>query len=178
VKSVVEAGSGGDAAADVILAGDQADSHSGTMDASGSLQASHSDIEPIVAPPQQVDAELGRVRARWKDYVDSLRGLGSTGHLDAFLRSACEPVSLQDDVLVLRFAHEFHKSKVEDPKYLTVVEQQLLAFFDRPFRVSCVLEEAAGDSVTAPETSPGPVAAPESLVDAALRLGGRPRNRT
>jgi len=126
--------------------------------------------EPASAPPASapVDtSELGRVRARWKDYVDSLRGLGSTGNLDAFLRSACEPAALEDDVLVLRFAHEFHRSKIEDPKYCHIVEEQLQRFYGRPYRVSCVLGGQAG-------TAAQPVPPPSGgLVDALKAEGGR-----
>ncbi len=131
--------------------------------------------EPLAQADQleQAPEGLGQVRARWREYVDSLRGLGSTGNLDAFLRSACEPISLEDDVLVLRFAHKFHKSKVEDPKYRHVIEERLLQFYGRPYRVECVLEAQQGNGATSS------VAAKREggLVDAAFRLGARPRNR-
>jgi DNA polymerase-3 subunit gamma/tau len=126
--------------------------------------------ERPVSPPvtELVETtELGRVRARWKDYVDSLRGLGSTGNLDAFLRSACEPAALEDDVLVLRFAHEFHRSKIEDPKYCHIVEEQLQRFYGRPYRVSCVL---GGQADTAAQPVPLPSG---GLVDALKAVGGR-----
>jgi DNA polymerase-3 subunit gamma/tau len=123
------------------------------------------------APADLELGELGHVRSTWKEYVDSLRGLGSAGNLDAFLRSACEPVSLEDDVLVLRFAYEFHKSKIEDPKYCHVVEERLQEFYGRPFKVSCVLETPAGAPV-----SPVP-ARREGLVDAAVRMGARPKKQ-
>ena len=128
--------------------------------------------QPAV-PEEFLQGELGRVRASWKEYVDSLRGLGSTGNLDAFLRSACEPVAVKEDVLVLRFSHEFHKSKVEDPKYRHVVEERLQEFYGRPFTVTCVLE----GPMDAPAEARAPQSSPESLVDAALRMGARPRNR-
>ncbi len=123
--------------------------------------------EPIPEGPE----DLRRVRASWKEYVDSLRGLGSTGNLDAFLRSACEPVSLEDGVLVLRFSHEFHKRKVEDPKYRSVVEERLHQFYGCPYKVKCVLDTPTGGR---PASSPSGIQE-ESLVDAALRMGARPR---
>jgi DNA polymerase-3 subunit gamma/tau len=118
--------------------------------------------------------ELGHVRALWKEYVDSLRGLGSTGNLDAFLRSACEPISLEDDVLVLRFAYEFHKSKVEDPKYRHVVEERLQQFYGRPFKVACVLESSESETPAATGSSP---AREENVLDAAMRMGARPKKQ-
>ncbi len=112
-------------------------------------------------------SELDRVRSRWKDYVDSLRGLGSAGNLDALLRSACEPVALDGDVLVLRFAYEFHRGKVEDQKYRHIVEEQLQRFYERPYRVSCVL---AGQT----ELAAAPVQQTVvSLIDAVIAQGGR-----
>ncbi len=121
---------------------------------------------------EHMSGELGRVRASWREYVDSLRGLGSSGNLDAFLRSACEPVSLEDGVLVLRFSHQFHKNKVEDPKYRHVVEERLHQFYGRPYRIACVLEVQSGGQSN-PSTD---VRAEGHLVEAALKLGARPRS--
>lgn len=116
-----------------------------------------------------VDAELRSVQARWKEYVDSLRGLGSTGNLDAFLRSACEPVAVEGDVLVLRFLHAFHKNKVEEQKYRYIMENQLEKFFGRPYKVTCVLQDSEG---TQGQTSK---AQGSRLIEAAIRMGARPK---
>lgn len=113
--------------------------------------------------------ELASIQARWKEYVDSLRGLGSTGNLDAFLRSACEPVAIEGDVLVLEFLHAFHKSKVEEQKYKYIMENQLEKFFGRAYKVSCVLQEqdAAKKQSSSAQTS--------HLAEAAIRMGARPK---
>jgi len=146
----------------------------GTMRADGEALAPASP-EPLASA--EPEGDLSHVRSTWKEYVDSLRGLGSTGNLDAFLRSACEPVALNDDTLVLRFAYSFHKNKIEDPKYLHVVEERLQDFYGRPFRVSCILEE----DESAPAEPQRPVESsertPERLVDAAIRMGARLRNQ-
>ncbi len=138
----------------------------------GAAEAALEALE-IVEPPGVEQGELGQVRSRWKEYVDSLRGFGSTGNLDAFLRSACEPAALEDDVLVLRFAHDFHKRKVEDPKYRHIVEERLFQFYGRPYKVRCMLDtpQVNGAAGSAPAKRDG------GLVDAAIRLGARPRNR-
>jgi hypothetical protein len=116
-------------------------------------------------PP--AEGELGQIRARWKDYVDSLRGLGSTGNLDAFLRSACEPVSVENDVLELRFSHKFHMEKVEDGKYRHLIEERLEAFFGHPYKVKCVLQPQDEDR-SSPDSKQG-----GGLVEAAIRMGAR-----
>ncbi len=123
------------------------------------------------AAPEAVPAsELDRVRSRWKDYVSSLRG--STGNLDALLRSACEPVALENGVLVLRFAWELHRGRVEEAKCRQIVEEQLQRFYGQPYRISCVL---AGQ----PEPRSAPAAAPAGgLVDALVAQGGRVKQQT
>ena len=132
---------------------------------------------PGAAVEEQFEGELGRVRSTWKEYVDSLRGLGTTGNLDAFLRSACEPVALEDDVLVLQFAYEFHKSKIEDPKYCHVVEERLQQFYGRPFRVSCVLGASEGAPPAPSPSAPASGHRPERLTEAAVRHGARPKKQ-
>ncbi len=118
-------------------------------------------------PEPLAEGELGRIRAGWKDYVDSLRGLGSTGNLDAFLRSACEPISVENDVLELRFSHKFHMDKVEDGKYRHLIEERLEAFFGQPYKVKCVLQPQDEDKNNRDSNQSG------GLVEAAMRMGGR-----
>ncbi len=115
------------------------------------------------------DAELHSVQARWKEYVDSLRGLGSTGNLDAFLRSACEPVAIEGDVLVLRFLHAFHKNKVEEQKYRHIMENQLEKFYGRPYKVACVLQDSEGPQGKSSK------AQGSRLIESAIRMGARPK---
>lgn len=86
--------------------------------------------------------DLQSIRGRWRDLVESLRGEGSTGNLDAFLRSACEPIDLEGDVLVLGFYYSFHKEKIEDPKYKFLVERKLQEVFGRSYKIRCVLTRA------------------------------------
>lgn len=108
------------------------------------------------------DAGLEYVRSRWNEFVDTLRGVGSSGNLDAYLRSACEPVAVEDDTLVLCFYFPFHKDKIEDPKYRRMVEQKLGEKFGSPNKIRCVLRPKAGQR-----------AMEGHLVRAALEMGGR-----
>ena len=89
--------------------------------------------------PSAVQPELERVKSQWSDFVNTLRGVGSSGSLDAFLRSACEPEAVEGDTLVLAFYHDFHKKKIEDTKYTRMVETKLAEKFGSPKKIRCVL---------------------------------------
>jgi len=109
-----------------------------------------------------VQPELERVRSQWGDFVNTLRGVGSSGSLDAFLRSACEPEAVEGDTLVLAFYHAFHKEKIEDAKYCRMVEKKLAEKFGSPNKIRCVLKPKAKQR-----------AVDGHLVKAVLEMGGR-----
>jgi DNA polymerase-3 subunit gamma/tau len=134
------------------------------------------ETEDAVKPPPLEEAaevaapepspEIEHIRGRWKDFVKACRGEGSSGNLDALLRGFCKPVALEGDTLVLGFSAEFHKSKVEDPKYRHLVEKKLGEVFRAQYRVRCVLLDR--------EQKAKPEAAAENpLLRAALEMGAR-----
>ena len=124
------------------------------------------------APPAD-DSELGKIRRQWEDYVKSLRGMGTKRNLDAVLRSGCDPVSLDEDVLVLKFLNTLIKSKVDDEESVRLIEEGLLRFYGRPIRVSLVVGETEpAPNVPSVEAS---VQRDASVMDGAYRLGWRPR---
>jgi DNA polymerase-3 subunit gamma/tau len=108
--------------------------------------------------PQNID----HMRGRWKEFIQSLRGEGSNGNLDAFLRSACEPMALEDDTLTLGFYYSFHKEKIEDPKYRHLVEKKLKEVFGQPYKLKCILVNSKR-KVPPQDQSP--------LIKAALEMG-------
>ena len=105
------------------------------------------------------------VRSRWKEFIHSLRGEGSSGTLDAFLRSACELVSLKDNTLELGFYHSFHKEKIEEPKYKHLVEKKLKEVYNQPYKVECILFDQKKDSSSSSSKGQG------AMVKAALEMG-------
>ncbi|MBE0430540.1 MAG: DNA polymerase III subunit gamma/tau [Dehalococcoidia bacterium] len=117
-----------------------------------------------VIPGQEAAQGIDSLRSHWRDFIRSLRGEGSSGNLDAFLRSACDPIALEDDTLVLGFYYSFHKEKIEDVKYRRLVERKLKEVFDRPYKVRCVLIDHKRD-VSSEATTQNPV------VRAALEMG-------
>jgi DNA polymerase-3 subunit gamma/tau len=118
--------------------------------------------ESTPEPPLEISPGVERIRAQWGEFVDTLRGMGSSGNLDAFLRSACEPVAVEDDTIVLAFYYPFHKEKVEDTKYRHMIEKKLAEKFGSPNKVRCVLKPKARQK-----------AVDGHLVKAALEMGGR-----
>ena len=119
-------------------------------------------VPELPSPAAGPQSEIERVRSQWTEFVDTLRGVGSGGNVDAFLRSACEPEAVEGDTLVLAFYHTFHKDKIEDPKYCRMVEKKLGEKFVNPSKVRCVLRPKAEQRPT-----------DGHLVKAALEMGGR-----
>jgi len=110
--------------------------------------------------------DLAWVRAHWKDFVESMRGMGSSGNMDAYLRSVCEPENLEGDVITLAFRYDFHKAKIEDPKYCHLVEKKMAEVFGHPLHIRCVLKER-GKS----ESPAG--GADNYMARAAMKMGAR-----
>jgi len=111
-------------------------------------------------PPQNIE----QIRQRWSDFINACRGAGSAGTLDALLRKACEAVALEGDTLVLGFYHDFHRSKIEDPKYRHLVEDKLRDVFGTHYNVRCVLT---------PKETKSQQRARNPVVNAALEMGAR-----
>jgi DNA polymerase-3 subunit gamma/tau len=118
------------------------------------------------ASSMEVPKDIDNLRGRWKDFIVSLRGEGSSGNLDAFLRSACEPVALQDDTLVLGFYYSFHKEKIEDAKYRHLVEKKLKEVFGQPYNIRCILVDHKKEDPSQAKTQ-------NPLVKAALEMGAK-----
>jgi DNA polymerase-3 subunit gamma/tau len=114
--------------------------------------------------------DIDYVRSHWREFIRSLRGEGSSGNLDAFLRSACDPLELVEDTLVLGFRYPFHKEKIEDGKYRHLVEKKLKEVFGQPYKVRCILVDSESE-VSSQARAENPV------VKAALEMGARIREQ-
>ncbi|MCK4722040.1 MAG: hypothetical protein KAT75_01990, partial [Dehalococcoidia bacterium] len=97
--------------------------------------------EPAEITDTKSSGDIEYLRSRWKDFISAMRGEGSGGNLDAVLRSACEPLAVEDGKLTIGFYHEFHKEYIEDPKYRHLVERKLQEVFGQPYKLSCVIIE-------------------------------------
>ncbi|MBL7209342.1 MAG: DNA polymerase III subunit gamma/tau [Dehalococcoidia bacterium] len=92
-------------------------------------------------PDTKSSEDIDYLRGRWKEFINAMRGEGSRGNLDAVLRSACEPLAVQDGILTVGFYHEFHKEYIEDRKYKHLVERKLHEVFGQPYKLDCVIIE-------------------------------------
>jgi hypothetical protein len=93
--------------------------------------------------------------------------MGSSGNLDALLRSSCEAVSLEGNTLVLGFYWDFQRAKIEDRKYRHLVEKKLNDVFGVPLQVRCILTPKKDK----PARSQLPTYHP--VVNEAVKMGGR-----
>jgi hypothetical protein len=126
------------------------------------LSAEPSPPEDVDLPALEGSPDIDYFRSHWDRVVDALRGVGSKGNLDAFLRSACEPVDVEGDTLVLGFYYSFHLERIEDPKYRHLVEKKVSEIFGSPYRVRCVLK-----------TRDKKPSSQGHLVRAAMEIGGK-----
>lgn len=117
-------------------------------------------------PGDEIPGDINHIRSRWKEFIKSLRGEGSSGNLDAFLRSACDPVALEDDTLVLGFYYSFHREKIEDAKYRHLVEKKLKEVFNRPYKIRCILVDSKREVPSQARTQ-------NPVIKAALEMGAR-----
>ncbi len=117
-------------------------------------------------PEAEVKQDIDYFRKHWKEFIQSLRGEGSRGNLDALLRSACEPIAVEGDTLILGFYYRFHKEKIEDPKYQHLVKRKLGEVFGQPYQLRCVL--ISRDKKASSQTE-----LENPLVRAALEMGAK-----
>ena len=100
------------------------------------------------------------LRGRWSEILDALRPRNLS--LEALMRS-CEPVSVEGDVVVLGFVHNFHRSKVEEERNKQVVEEALSGIVGQRYRVRCVLAHQE-PAATPPVRATKPVSPTEQVM--------------
>jgi len=97
----------------------------------------------------QSDLSLDALQGRWSDFLYDLRVRNIS--LEALVRS-CEPVVVEDDVVVLRFTRKFNRDTVAEDEKQRIVEEALSDLFGQHVRVRCVL----GDQESAPQSGAQP----------------------
>ncbi len=99
--------------------------------------------------------EIESLRQDWKKVIEEAPAETRRTPALAILRSAgVQPVSIENDKVVLSFRYPVFKEKLEDPENQRVVETIISHYFGRPCRVQCIAEN-------------------NHLVKEALKLGAR-----
>jgi hypothetical protein len=111
-----------------------------------------------------VPLSLATVVEHWPHFLNALRPQDLK--LEALMRS-CEPVRVETDVIVLSFAHKFHRNKVEEDRQRCLVEQALSDLFGQRLRVRCVMEQPQ-DRLQARETDQADATAPPGVIGDSL----------
>jgi predicted nucleotide-binding protein len=83
--------------------------------------------------------DLEAVRKNWKLILQSLKAEGSYGNLDAFMRSACEPIAFDNGILTLGFYYTFHLEKMKEKKYQEILEKNISKALKVPIRLEYIL---------------------------------------
>ena len=111
--------------------------------------------EPTYSGPVSGDGPLApeTLRSRWSDFLNALRPRNLA--LEALMRS-CEPVAVEGDVILLGFAHNFHRAKVEEEHNKRLVEDVLSSLVGQRCQVRCVLahQERTGPTPQQPAAAP------------------------
>ncbi|MCD6568387.1 MAG: DNA polymerase III subunit gamma/tau [Dehalococcoidia bacterium] len=138
-----------------------------SLSSTGEAESEHNAVTGQGEPGQTRDFYY--LCSRWAEFVQSLRGKGSRGSLDALLRNACKPVALEDGTLTLGFYHSFHKESVEEAKCRHLIEERLGEVFGKPYKIHCILVDSKKGISSQPIEYP-------PLVKAAIDMGAVPVN--
>jgi DNA polymerase-3 subunit gamma/tau len=102
---------------------------------------------------------LEGLQSRWSEFLNALRPRNLP--LEALMRSS-EPVAVEDGIVVLGFAHDFHRGKVEEERNKRDVEDVLSDMVGRSHRVRCVLLRPNQDRSSEQTASLGPATSANS----------------
>jgi len=102
------------------------------------------------------------LRNRWTELLSALRPRNLS--LEALMHS-CEPVAVEEDVVVLGFTHKFHRSKVEEERNKQIVEETLSDLLGQQYRVRCILAQQERAEGTAPRSTASAKSAEQMIAD-------------
>ena len=84
------------------------------------------------------------LQTHWKDFTQTLKGVGPRGALNGFLNSA-PPAALDGETLILSCNNKFVKDTIEKVEYKRLIEEKLQEVFGSPKRIQCKIEASAID---------------------------------
>ncbi|MCI0475502.1 MAG: DNA polymerase III subunit gamma/tau, partial [Anaerolineales bacterium] len=128
---------------------------------SASVIASKENSAPAPVNPGSLTLEI--VQSNWANVLARVKQ--SNRNAEAMLRSAAEPIKVEEDLIVLGFQYQVHAEKFEkEPKWKETVERALDQTFQRKCRVKCML---------APERAKRKAVEQDPLIRAAMSQGAQ-----
>jgi len=97
-------------------------------------------MKKVVANSKNKDKTLKKLQEGWSRFLKELKQKNNS--LELFFRKA-KPIEIDEDLLTIEFAFRFHKQKVEEKKYRSVVEEVLEKFTGVPLRIKAVAAQKA-----------------------------------
>jgi DNA polymerase-3 subunit gamma/tau len=90
-------------------------------------------------PRAEGSSEIEHIQHHWNDFIKACKG--TRGTIDALLRGACEPISVEGNTLILGFyaRSKFQKAKVEDSRIASILSDKVEEMFGGRYDISCTL---------------------------------------
>jgi len=112
---------------------------------------------------------LERIENLWEGLLTQIKKRNM--HVEALLKS-CQPVAVEEDVVVLGFNYPFHKGRIEEPRCKALVEEVLSQAMGKPYHIECVLLPDRERRRESPKKRTLEAAKEDPLIKAALEMGG------
>jgi len=112
---------------------------------------------------------LERIENLWEGLLTQIKKRNM--HVEALLKS-CQPVAVEEDVVVLGFNYPFHKGRIEEPRCKGLVEEVLSQTMGQPYHIECVLLADREKRRGAPKKRDLEAVKEDPLIKAALEMGG------
>lgn len=112
---------------------------------------------------------LERIENLWEGLLTQIKKRNM--HVEALLKS-CQPMAVEEDVVVLGFYYPFHKGRIEEPRYKGLVEEVLGQAMGQPYHIECVLLADRERRREPPKKRDLKAVKEDPLIKAALEMGG------
>jgi len=112
---------------------------------------------------------LERIENLWEGLLTQIKQRNM--HVEALLKS-CQPVAVEEDVVVLGFYYPFHKGRIEEPRCKSLVEELLSQAVGQPYHIECVLLADREKRREPPKKRDLETVKEDPLIKAALEMGG------
>ena len=129
---------------------------------------SHSSEKPHKIQNSAVPFVIAKVEELWGDFLAALR---PHNHSLSGLLAQCQPLRIENDVLVIVVAYDFYKDKLLEHRL--TIEDVFATIFQTKVRVSVVTEKEVGITVKPPVVVQKQSSSPDLLTDALKTMGGK-----